>query len=107
MGNWNRKKVFKMARGFKGKSKNCYGLALRRVHRSLRFAYRDRRVKKRLVRQAWIQTINAGVREFGVNYSNFIYGLNRSNIVLDRKILADLAINEPYSFKSVFDEVEN
>ena len=106
MGNFSRKKVFRLAKGFKGRSKNCYGLAIRRVHRKLQYQYRDRKVKKRLVRREWIGQINAAVREYGVNYSRFTEGLTQSNIELDRKILSDLAVNEPFSFKSVFDEVQ-
>ena len=105
MANWSRKKVFRLAKGFTGRSKNCFGLALRKVFKKLTYAYRDRKVKKRLMRRQWIHSINASVREHGVSYSRFIYGLSRSNIVLDRKIMADLAISEPYSFKSVVEEV--
>ena len=105
MANWSRKKVFKLARGFTGRSKNCFGLALRKVFMKLRYAYRDRKVKKRLMRRSWIHSINAAVREHGVSYSRFACGLTRSNIQVDRKILADLAINEPFSFKSVVEEV--
>lgn len=105
MGNFSRKKVLRLAKGFTGRSNNNYGLALRKVHRALQYAYRDRKVKKRLTRRQWIMNINAAVREHGVNYSRFQYGLTRSNIILDRKILADLAYNEPLSFKAVVDEV--
>lgn len=105
MANWSRKKVFRLAKGFTGRSNNCFGLALRRVFKKLQYAYRDRKVKKRLVRRNWIHTINAAVREHGVSYSRFICGLNRSNIQVDRKILSELAINEPFSFKAVVQEV--
>ena len=105
MGNWSRKKVFRLAKGFTGRSKNCYGLALRKVYKKLQYAYRDRKVKKRVMRRNWIQSINAAVREHGINYSRFLYGVSRSNIELDRKILSDLAVNEPYSFRAVLDEV--
>ena len=105
MANWSRKKVFRLAKGFTGRSNNCFGLALRKVLKKLTYAYRDRKVKKRLMRRQWIHSINAGVREHGISYSRFTCGLTRSNILLDRKILADLAINEPFSFKSVVEEV--
>lgn len=105
MANFSRKKVFRLAKGFTGRSKNCFGLALRKVHRALQYAYRDRKVKKRIVRRQWIHSINAAVREHGISYSRFQFGLTRSNIQLDRKILSDLAITEPYSFKAVVDEV--
>ena len=105
MGNFSRTKVLKLAKGFKGRSKSCYGIAIRKVHKSLKYQYRDRRQKKRNVRKAWIVTLSAAAREHGLNYSRFIMCLNRSNINLDRKILADLSVNEPYSFKCVVDEV--
>jgi hypothetical protein len=76
------------------------------VFKKLTYAYRDRKVKKRLMRRQWIHSINAAVREHGVSYSRFQCGLTRSNIELDRKILSDLAINEPFSFKAVVDEVD-
>jgi large subunit ribosomal protein L20 len=105
MANWSRKKVFRLAKGFTGRSKNCFGLALRKVFMKLRYAYRDRKVKKRLVRRSWIHSINAAVREHGVSYSRFMCGLTRSNIDIDRKILSSLAVSEPFSFKSVVQEV--
>ena len=105
MANFSRRKVFRLAKGFTGRSNNCFGLALRRVHKSLQYAYRDRKVKKRRTRRAWIHTINAAVREHGISYSRFQFGLTRSNIQLDRKILSDLAVNEPFSFKAVIEEV--
>ena len=105
MGNWSRKKVFALAKGFTGRSKNNYGLALRKVFKKLTYAYRDRKVKKRLMRRQWIHSINAAVREHGVSYSRFQCGLTRSNIELDRKILSDLAQTEPFSFKAVVEEV--
>lgn len=106
MANWNRSKVRRLAKGFTGRSKNCYGLALRRVHKAMRYAYKDRRVRPRQVRREWIHTINQAAREHGIRYSLFANALNKnSNVQLDRKILADLAINEPFSFKAVLDEV--
>jgi len=97
----------KLARGFKNRINNCFGLALRKVHKAQQYAYRDRRIKKRTMRRTWIQNINAGVREHGVTYSRFINALNyNTNIELDRKIMAGLAHAEPYSFKAVVDEVK-
>jgi large subunit ribosomal protein L20 len=107
MANWSRRKVFRLAKGFTGRSNNCFGLALRKVHRSIQYAYRDRKVKKRRTRRQWISSINAAVREHGISYSRFLYGVSKSNICLDRKILADLAINEPLSFKCVMNEVNS
>src|SRR3989337_4266103 len=98
MANFGRKKVFRLAKGFTGRSKNCFGLGLRKVYKKLQYAYRDRKVKKRRVRKQWIHSINAAVREHGLNYSRFVCGLTRSNIILDRKILSDLCVNEPLSF---------
>ena len=105
MANWSRKKVFQLAKGFTGRSKNCFGLALRKVFKKLTYAYRDRKVKKRLMRRQWIHSINAAAREHGVSYSRLQCALTRSNVQLDRKILADLAVNEPFSFKAVIEEV--
>ena len=106
MGNFSRAKVLKLAKGFKGRANNCYSIAIRRVHKSLQYQYIHRRLKKRNMRKQWIETINAGVQEHGISYSKFIMCLNRSNLCLDRKVLADLAENEPYSFKAIVDEVK-
>ena len=97
------KKILKLAKGFRGRSKNNFRLAIRRVQKGLQYAYRDRRQKKRNVRKLWIMNVNAGVRAYGTSYSEFVHGLKVSNIELNRKVLADLAANEPYSFKSVVD----
>ena len=105
MGNFSRYKVLRLSRGFKGRKRNCYGPAIRSVHKALKYQYRDRRNKKRNIRRQWIHDINAAVQEHGLNYSRFIMCLNRSNVSLDRKILSDIAINEPYSFKAIVDEV--
>ena len=99
-------KVLKLAKGYRGKSKNCFRVAVRRVQKAQQNAYRDRRVKKREVRRLWIQQVNAGARAYGVSYSELIHGLKTSHIDLNRKVLADMAANEPYSFKSVVDVVK-
>jgi large subunit ribosomal protein L20 len=104
---WSRKKVFGLARGYYGRSKNCFSIALRRVFKALQYEYRDRRVRRRNIRKEWIQSINAAVRDQDVNYSSFVYCLNRSNVTLDRKILSEMAKNEPYSFKAVLDEIKS
>ena len=107
MAGWSRSKVFELAKGFKGRGKNVFGVALRRARRAAAFAYRDRRVKKRTMRRSWIGSINTAVREHGLNYSMFANSLvKKSNIELDRKILSNLAVTEPYSFKAVLDEVK-
>lgn len=107
MAGWSRKKVFELSKGYKGRGNNVFGVALRRTRRGAQFAYRDRRVKKRTMRRSWIGSINAAVREHGFTYSVFANALvKKSNIELDRKILSNLAVSEPYSFKAVLDEVK-
>lgn len=98
------KKVIKLAKGYRGRSKNCYRIALRRVEKALQYAYRDRRTRKRDFRALWIQRINAGVREHGLTYSKFINGLNIAGIEVNRKILADIAVKEPGAFKTLVDQ---
>jgi large subunit ribosomal protein L20 len=98
------KKVLKLAKGFRGRSKNCFRIAVEKVEKALAYAYRDRRNRKRDFRALWIQRINAAVREHGLTYSTFINGLTLANIDLDRKVLADLAVREPEAFKNVVDQ---
>ena len=93
------KKVLAMAKGYRGRSKNCYRLALQRVEKALSYAYRDRRNRKRDFRALWIQRINAGARQHGLTYARMINGLSRAGVTLDRKVLADLAAREPDAFK--------
>ena len=93
------KKVLKKAKGFYGRRKNVFRVAVQAVERSMQYAYRDRRSKKRDFRGLWIQRINAGVRMYGMTYSQFINGLKKATIEIDRKILAELAVNQPESFK--------
>lgn len=100
------KKVLKLAKGFRGRAKNCFRIAIEKVEKALRYAYRDRRNRKRDFRALWIQRINAAVREHGLVYSQFINGLNLANIDLDRKVLSDLAIKEPEAFASVIEQVK-
>lgn len=96
-----RKKILKLAKGYRGRSKNCYRIAVERVEKALAYAYRDRRARKRDFRSLWIQRINAAVRSYGIKYSQFIMGLKILKIELDRKVLADMAVTEPESFKSI------
>lgn len=103
---WSRSKFFEMSRGYYKRSNNCFRITLRRVFKGMQYAYRDRKVKRREIRTQWIRSINAATRDMDLPYSRFVYGLNRSNMILDRKILADLAQNEPYSFKAVVDEIK-
>jgi large subunit ribosomal protein L20 len=100
------KKVLKLAKGFRGRAKNCFRVAIEKVEKALRYAYRDRRAKKRDFRALWIQRINAAVRQYDLIYSQFINGLTLANIDLDRKVLADLAVREPEAFKTVVEQVK-
>lgn len=100
------KKVLKLAKGFRGRSKNCFRIAIEKVEKALQYAYRDRRARKRDFRALWIQRINAGVRQYGLVYSQFINGLTLANIDLDRKVLADLAVREPEAFKAVVEKAK-
>ena len=100
------KNLLKYAKGYRGRSKNCFRIAIRRVEKAWQYAYRDRRVKRRDWRKLWIQRIQAGVRQYGWRYSAFIPALAQSNIGLNRKVLAEMAANEPFAFKSVLDTVK-
>ena len=100
------KKVFKAVKGQWGRRKNTIRVARQAMEKALQYAYRDRRAKKREFRSLWIQRINAGVRAEGLTYSRFINGLNKSKIKLDRKVLADLAYNNPEAFKSLVKKVQ-
>ncbi|KAK9845872.1 hypothetical protein WJX81_004701 [Elliptochloris bilobata] len=99
-------KLFKMAKGFRGRSKNCYRIAKQSVEKALQYAYRDRKQKKRDMRSLWIQRVNAGSKEHGVPYSKLIYGLHNQNVQINRKMLSELAMYEPYSFKALVDQVK-
>lgn len=93
-----RKRVLKLAKGFRGPRSKLYRIARESVDRALNFSYRDRRTRKRDFRRLWITRINAAVREHDLNYSQFILGLKRANITVDRKNLSELAISDPKSF---------
>jgi large subunit ribosomal protein L20 len=95
------KKILKLAKGMQHNRTRSFRLAKQGVIRALQYAYRDRRNKKRDLRGLWISRINAAAREHGVTYGNFIAGLKKANIVLDRKILAELAVNEPKAFAAI------
>ncbi len=101
------KKVLAQAKGYRGRSHNCYSLALERVHKALSYAYRDRRNRKRDFRALWIQRINAGAREHGLTYARFMNGLTRAGVGLDRKVLADLAAREPVAFKVLVEKARS
>lgn len=100
------KKVIKAAKGFYGRRKNTIRTAKAAVDRSMQYAYRDRKNKKRTFRALWIQRLNAAVREYGLTYSRFIDGLGKAGIEIDRKVLSDLAIREPVAFKAIVDQVK-
>ncbi len=99
------KKVLDASKGFVGRSSTNYRIALERLEKSLQYAYRDRKVKKREFRGLWIQRINAAVREHGLTYSRFIAGLKASGIEMDRKVLAAIAYDDPASFAAIVAQV--
>lgn len=99
-----RKKVMKQAKGYFGRRKNVWTVAKNAVEKGMVYAYRDRKVKKREFRGLWIQRINAGAREYGLSYSKFMGLLKAKNIDVDRKVLADLAMNHPDAFKAIVDK---
>ena len=95
------KKILGLAKGYRGRSSKAYRIAIERVEKGLQYAYRDRRNKKRNFRGLWIQRINAGAREHGLTYSQFMHGLKLAGLDLDRKVLSDLAIREPEAFQAI------
>ena len=101
-----RKKIMKMAKGYFGRRKNVWTVAKNAVEKGLQYAYIGRKQKKRNFRSLWIQRINAGARQYGMSYSVFMGKLNASEIELNRKVLADLAMNHPEAFKAVVDKVK-
>ncbi len=100
------KKVLAQSKGFFGRSSTNYRIALERLEKSLQYAYRDRRVKKREFRGLWIQRINAATREHGITYSRFIHGLNQAGIVIDRKVLAAIAYDDAAAFAEIVKSVQ-
>ena len=101
------KKVFKAVKGQWGRRKNTIRVARQAMEKAMQYAYRDRRAKKREFRSLWIQRINAGVRAEGLTYSKFINGLNKSGIKLDRKVLADIAYDNPEAFKTIVKKAQS
>ena len=95
------KKVLTAAKGFYGRRKNTIRIAKQAVEKSLQYAYRDRKNRKRNFRALWVQRINAAVREHGLTYGRFIDGLNKAGIEIDRKVLSDMAIHEPQAFATL------
>lgn len=101
-----RKKMLKFAKGYFGRKKNVWTVAKNQIEKGWLYAYRDRKVRKREFRRLWIQRINAGARIHGLSYSVFMGLLKKDNIELNRKVLADLAMNHPEAFKAVVDQVK-
>ena len=100
------RKVIKQAKGYYGRRKNTIRIAKQAVMKAGQYAYRDRRTKKRVFRQLWIARINAASRGLGLSYSKFVAGLKKAQIEIDRKVLADLAVNDPAGFASIFAKVK-
>ena len=100
------KKVLKLAKGYRGRRKNVYRIAKQAVMKAGQYAYRDRRQKKRQFRALWIARINAGARNNGLSYSRLIAGLKKASIEIDRKVLADLAVNEKAAFAAIVEKAK-
>ena len=101
-----RKKILKAAKGYFGRRKNVHTVAKNAVEKGMQYAYRDRKNKKRTFRALWIQRINAGVRQYGMSYSQFMGKVHKNNIKLNRKVLADLAMNHSEAFKKIVEKVK-
>lgn len=100
------KKIIKLAKGYRGRAKNCFRVAIQRVEKGLQYAYRDRRNKKRDFRALWIQRINAAVREQGLVYSQFIKGIKLAGVDLNRKMLSELAIHNAEAFTKILNKAK-
>jgi large subunit ribosomal protein L20 len=100
------KKILKLAKGYRGRSNNCFRVAIEKVEKALQYAYRDRRNRKRDFRGLWIQRINAAVRIHDLVYSQFMGGLKKACIDIDRKVLAELAVNNPEGFADIVTQVK-
>src|SRR5215475_12552398 len=95
------KKILDLAKGYRGRNSTAFRVAIERVEKGLQYAYRDRRNRKRDFRALWIQRINAGAREHGLTYSQFMHGIKRAGLELDRKVLSDIAVREPEAFQAI------
>lgn len=100
------RKILKLAKGYRGRNSTNFRIAIEKVEKALRYAYRDRRNKKRAFRGLWIQRINAGVRQYGLTYSRFMNGIKLAGIEMDRKVLSDIAAREPEAFKALVDQAQ-
>ncbi|MBG66196.1 MAG: 50S ribosomal protein L20 [Flavobacteriales bacterium] len=101
-----RKKILKAAKGYFGRRKNVHTIAKNAVEKAMQYAYRDRKNKKRTFRSLWIQRINAGARINGMSYSQFMGKIHQNNIELNRKVLADLAMNHPNTFQRIVEKIK-
>lgn len=100
------KKILKLAKGYRGRANNCFRVAVEKVEKALQYAYRDRRNRKRDFRALWIQRVNAAAREHGVVYSQLVGGLKKAAIEIDRKMLAELAVNNPEGFAHIVEQAK-
>lgn len=100
------KKILDLAKGYRGRAKSVYRVAVERVEKGLQYAYRDRRNRKRAFRALWIQRINAAARTQGTTYSRFMAGLAKAGVDIDRRVLSDLAVHEPEAFNALVQEAE-
>jgi large subunit ribosomal protein L20 len=100
------KKVLERAKGFRGRSSTCYRIAHERTEKAMQYAYRDRRAKKRIFRNLWVQRINAAARECGLTYSQLIGGLTKAAIAVDRKMLSELAVNDVAAFQAIAEKAK-
>ena len=100
------KKILDMAKGYRGRNKNVFRVAVEKVEKGLQYAYRDRKAKKRSFRALWIQRINAATRIHNMTYSRFISGLVKAGVELDRKVLADIALKEPQAFAKLVETAQ-
>jgi large subunit ribosomal protein L20 len=105
-GHAKHKKVLKAAKGYYGRRKNTIRVAKQAVEKANQYAFRDRKRRKRTFRALWIQRLNAAVRQFGLTYSRFIDGLGKAGVIVDRKVLSDLAISEPATFAVIVDQAK-
>tara|TARA_E500000178_G_C16445849_1_gene497951 strand:+ start:109 stop:456 length:348 start_codon:yes stop_codon:yes gene_type:complete len=101
------KKVLSAAKGSRGRQKNTFRAAMQRVEKDRQYAYRDRKNKKRDFRKLWIVRINAACRELGIKYSEFIFRLNQKNLQIDRKVLANIAYEDPAAFKTIVEKAKS
>jgi large subunit ribosomal protein L20 len=101
-----RRKIIKQAKGYWGRRKNVYRIAKNAVEKAMQYQYRDRKVRKRQFRKLWIQRINAAARQNDMSYSRFMGALKKNDIEINRKVLADLAVNDPDAFSAVVEKVK-